>query len=82
MHAHKHKRILNLCIHTCICVHSFICMHKYIYIFSLSEFLRRIFMIILIRGFRTVFIVILTKFQPMCPPAFCRCCLLNSGAYA
>ena len=40
-------------------------------------------MIFMIKGFRTIvfiFIVISTKFQPICPPAFFRC-LSNSGTF-
>ena len=37
--------------------------------------------IFIIKGFRTtVFIVISTTFQPICPPAFFRC-LSNLGTY-
>ena len=41
-------------------------------------------LLFIIQGFRTIvfiFIAIFTKFQPICPPAFFRCFLLNSGAY-
>ena len=48
---------------------------------SLSEFLRRSLMILIIKGFRTIvfmFIGISTTFRPICSPAFFRC-LSNSG---
>ena len=50
---------------------------------QLSKFLRRSLMIFIIKGFRTIcfiFIVISTKFRPICPPAFFRF-LSNSGAF-
>ena len=44
----------------------------------LSKFLRRSLLIFIIKGFRTIvfiFIVISTKFRPICPPTFFRCLL-------
>ena len=37
-------------------------------------------LIFIIKGFRTIFIVISTTFRPICPLAFFRC-LSNSGTY-
>ena len=53
-----------------------------IYDYYLSEFLRRS-LIFIIKGFPTIvfiFIIISTKFRPICAPAFSTC-LSNSGAY-
>ena len=50
----------------------------------MSEFLRRSLMIFIITGFQTIvfiFIVISTTFRPICPSAFFRCFLSNSGTY-
>ena len=59
---------------------------KYCYltlIIQLLKFLRRSFIIFIIKGFRTIvfiFIVISTTFWPICPLAFFRC-LSNSATF-